>query len=73
VKKPLFLLFFISSLLGAAACEGGSSGTETIETFVDECPSFVMFSTGPGEDLVEEQYGQPTDELANLVESYVNP
>jgi hypothetical protein len=48
-------------------------GTETIETFVDECPSFVMFSTGPGEDLVEKQYGQPTDELANLVESYVNP
>lgn len=48
-------------------------GTETIETFMDECPSFVMFSTGPGEDLVEERYGQPTDELPNLVESYVNP
>jgi hypothetical protein len=48
-------------------------GTETIETFLDECPSFVMFSTGSGEDLVEERYGQPTDELANLVESYVNP
>ena len=48
-------------------------GTETIETFMDECPSFVMFSTGPGEDLVEERYGQPDDELVNLVESYVNP
>lgn len=48
-------------------------GTETIETFMDECPSFVMFSTGPGEDLVEERYGQPTDDLPNLVESYVNP
>jgi hypothetical protein len=48
-------------------------GSETIETFMDECPSFVMFSTGSGEDLVEERYGQPTDELANLVESYVNP
>ena len=48
-------------------------GTETIETFMDECPSFVMFSTGPGEDLVEEYYGRPEDELPNLVESYVNP
>jgi hypothetical protein len=48
-------------------------GTETIETFMDECPSFVMFSTGSGEDLVEERYGQPDDELVNLVESYVNP
>lgn len=48
-------------------------GTETIETFMDECPSFVMFSTGPGEDLVEERYGLPDDQLANLVESYVNP
>ncbi len=48
-------------------------GTEIIETFMDECPSFVMFSTGPGEDLVEERYGQPTDDLLNLVESYVNP
>jgi len=52
---------------------GETVGTETIETFMDECPSFVMFSTGSGEDLVEERYGQPTDELANLVESYVNP
>lgn len=48
-------------------------GTETIETFMDECPSFVMFSTGPGEDLVEKRYGQPTDDLPNLVESYVTP
>lgn len=48
-------------------------GTETIETFQDECPSFVMFSTGSGEDLVEERYGRPDDELANRVESYVNP
>lgn len=48
-------------------------GTETIETFMDECPSFVMFSTGSGEDLVEERYGNPDDELVNLVESYVNP
>lgn len=48
-------------------------GTETIETFMDECPSFVMFSTGAGEDLVEERYGNPDDELVNLVESYVNP
>lgn len=32
-----------------------------------------MFSTGAGEDLVEEQYGRPDDELVNLVESYVNP
>ncbi|GJM41402.1 MAG: hypothetical protein DHS20C20_16840 [Ardenticatenaceae bacterium] len=48
-------------------------GTETIETFMDECPSFVMFSTGSGEDLVEERYGNPDDELLNLVESYVNP
>ncbi|MCP4420416.1 MAG: hypothetical protein GY805_27740 [Chloroflexi bacterium] len=48
-------------------------GIETIETFQDECPSFVMFSTGSGEDLVEERYGRPDDELANLVESYVNP
>ena len=48
-------------------------GTETIETFQDECPSFVMFSTGSGEDLVEERYGRPDDELVNLVESYVNP
>ncbi len=56
-----------------AAKSGEVLGTETIETFMDECPSFVMFSTGPGEDLVEEWYGQPTDELVNLVESYVNP
>ncbi|VAW43395.1 hypothetical protein MNBD_CHLOROFLEXI01-1372 [hydrothermal vent metagenome] len=48
-------------------------GSETVETFMDECPSFVMFSTGDGEDLVEEWYGNPKDELANLVESYVNP
>ena len=48
-------------------------GTETIETYQDECPSFVMFSTGSGEDLVEERYGRPDDELVNLVESYVNP
>ena len=48
-------------------------GTETIETYMDECPSFVMFSTGSGEDLVEERYGNPDDELVNLVESYVNP
>ncbi len=48
-------------------------GKETIETFQDECPSFVMFSTGDGEDLVEQRYGSPNDELADLVESYVNP
>ena len=48
-------------------------GLETIETYQDECPSFVMFSTGAGEDLVEERYGRPDDELVNLVESYVNP
>jgi hypothetical protein len=56
-----------------AAQTGEVVGTETIDTFLDECPSFVMFSTGSGEDLVEERYGQPTDELVNLVESYVNP
>lgn len=56
-----------------AAQTGELLGTETIETFVDECPSFVMFSTGPGEDLVEERYGLPDDQLVNLVESYVNP
>ena len=56
-----------------AARTGELVGTETIETFMDECPSFVMFSTGTGEDLVEERYGQPDDELVNLVESYVNP
>lgn len=52
---------------------GAVVGTETIETFQDECPSFVMFSTGSGEDLVEERYGRPDDALANLVESYVSP
>ncbi len=56
-----------------AAQTGEVVGTETIDTFLDECPSFVMFSTGSGEDLVEERYAQPTDELVNLVESYVNP
>lgn len=56
-----------------AAQTGEVVGTETIDTFIDECPSFVMFSTGSGEDLVEERYAQPTDELVNLVESYVNP
>lgn len=56
-----------------AAQTGELIGTETIETFMDECPSFVMFSTGSGEDLVEERYGQPNDELVNLVESYVKP
>lgn len=56
-----------------AAQTGEVVGTETIDTFMDECPSFVMFSTGSGEDLVEERYAQPTDELVNLVESYVNP
>lgn len=56
-----------------AAQTGEVVGTETVETFTDECPSFVMFSTGPGEDLVEERYGNPNDQLVNLVESYVNP
>jgi hypothetical protein len=56
-----------------AAQTGEVVGTETIDTFMDECPSFVMFTTGSGEDLVEERYAQPTDELVNLVESYVNP
>lgn len=56
-----------------AAQTGAVVGTETIETFMDECPSFVMFSTGSGEDLVEERYGLPDDQLVNLVESYVNP
>lgn len=56
-----------------APMTGEVVGTESIETFMDECPSFVMFSTGSGEDLVEERYGQPDDELVNLVESYVNP
>ena len=56
-----------------AAKTGEVVGTETIEAFIDECPSLVMFSTGPGEDLVEERHGQPTDDLPNLVESYVNP
>ena len=56
-----------------SAKSGEVLGTETIETFMDECPSFVMFSTGSGEDLVEERFGQPNDQLVNLVESYVNP
>lgn len=56
-----------------AAKTGEVLGTEPIETFMDECPSFVMFTTGPGEDLVEERYGLPDDQLVNLVESYVNP
>ncbi|MCA9919298.1 MAG: hypothetical protein KC445_15170 [Anaerolineales bacterium] len=56
-----------------AAKTGEVLGTETIETYMDECPTFVMFSTGDGEDLVEERYGSPDDELVNLVESYVNP
>ena len=56
-----------------AAQTGELLGTETIETYMDECPSFVMFSTGDGEDLVEERYGSAADELVNLIESYVNP
>ncbi|WP_420628851.1 hypothetical protein [Candidatus Leptofilum sp.] len=56
-----------------AAKTGEVVGTATIETFMDECPSFVMFSTGSGEDLVEERYGNPDDALVGLVESYVNP
>ena len=44
--------------------------TETIETYMDECPSFTMFSDA---DEVEQRYGRPHDQLPTLVEPYVAP
>ena len=45
-------------------------GTETIETYMDECLSFTLFSDT---DEVEQRYGRPHDFIAGLAADYVAP